>query len=179
MTLEKLNSLSDRDAVMLFRQCCGSTQWSEEMSSRRPFSSIEQLCNAADEVWFSLTEADWKEAFAHHPKIGDIKSLRKSTTLSGRRPVGKFQNTAELASKEQSGVSGAAEKTLKALAEGNNLYEAKFGYIFIVCATGKSADEMLALLNARLHNYPDAEIKIAAQEQAKITRLRLEKVLNN
>lgn len=168
MTLEKLNSLSVRDCVNLFKMCCGSKRWAEEMKNRRPFSSVDELYNIADEVWFSLTERDWKEAFAQHPKIGDIKSLRK-----------KFQSTAELASKEQSGVARASEKTLKALAEGNNLYEAKFGYIFIVCATGKSADEMLALLNERLHNYPDDEIKIAAQEQAKITRIRLEKILNN
>jgi 2-oxo-4-hydroxy-4-carboxy-5-ureidoimidazoline decarboxylase len=168
MTLEKINSLSKRDAVTLFRQCCGSKRWAEEMTMRRPFRSMQELQTVADEVWFSLSPDDWKEAFAQHPKIGDIKSLRK-----------KFQHTAELASKEQSGVAGASEKTLKALAEGNNLYEAKFGYIFIVCATGKSADEMLALLNERLHNYPDVEIKIAAQEQANITRLRLEKILKN
>ena len=136
------------------------------MSDRRPFGDVPLLHEIADAVWNGLTDEDWKEAFAQHPKIGDIKSLRK-----------KYQNTAALASKEQSGVASASERTLKALAEGNNLYEAKFGYIFIVCATGKSADEMLALLNGRLSNIPSQEIKIAAQEQAKITRLRLEKLL--
>jgi 2-oxo-4-hydroxy-4-carboxy-5-ureidoimidazoline decarboxylase len=120
---------------------------------------------AADEIWHSLSEADWKEAFARHPKIGDIESLAE-----------KFQSTAALASKEQSGVIGASVTTLNALAEGNAAYESKFGYIFIVCATGKSAEEMLAMLNERLNNDPDAEIHIAAQEQAKITRLRLEKL---
>jgi 2-oxo-4-hydroxy-4-carboxy-5-ureidoimidazoline decarboxylase len=166
MTLEQLNSLSPRDAVTLFRQCCGSITWAQAMRDRRPFQGTERLYEVADEVWRGLTPEDWKEAFAQHPKIGDIKSLRK-----------KYQNRAEMASREQSGVTGAPEKTLKALAEGNNLYEAKFGYIFIVCATGKSADEMLAVLNKRLGNIPSEEIKIAGREQAKITRLRLEKLL--
>ena len=124
------------------------------------------MLSAADEVWFGLKSEDWKEAFAHHPRIGDIKDLRK-----------KFADTAGLAEGEQSGVNQTSEYVLKALAEGNNLYEAKFGYIFIVYATGKSAEEMLATLNARLDNHPADEIKIAAAEQAKITRLRLEKML--
>ena len=166
MTLEKLNSLSPRDGVTLFRRCCGSIRWAQGMSDRRPFHSAGQLYEVAGEVWNSLTPEDWKEAFAQHPRIGDIKSLRK-----------KYQNAAETASREQSGVRGAPEKTLKALAEGNNLYEAKFGYIFIVCATGKSADEMLAILNKRLGNIPSEEIRIAGEEQAKITRLRLEQLL--
>jgi 2-oxo-4-hydroxy-4-carboxy-5-ureidoimidazoline decarboxylase len=166
MTLEILNTLSDRDAVTLFRQCCGSMRWAQAMGDRRPFGDIQRLYEIADEVWSGLTPEDWKEAFAQHPKIGDIKSLRK-----------KYQNTAEMASKEQSGVTGASERTLKALAEGNNLYEAKFGYIFIVCATGKSADEMLRILNNRLGNVTSEEIMNATQEQAKITRLRLEKLL--
>ncbi len=166
MTLEKLNTLSDRDVVTFFRQCCSSIRWAQAMRDRRPFRDVEQLYAVADEVWSGLTPIDWKEAFAQHPKIGDIKSLRK-----------KFQDIAEVASKEQAGVIGASEKTLKALVEGNNLHEAKFGYIFIVCATGKSADEMLAILTKRLSNLPSQEIKIAAQEQAKITKIRLEKIL--
>ena len=120
----------------------------------------------AGEIWTKLTPDDWKEAFSHHPKIGDIKSLRK-----------KFASTADMAEGEQSGVMQTSERTLQALAEGNNLYEAKFGYIFIVCATGKGAEEMLALLNERLHHYPEEEIAIAAKEQAKITKLRLEKMI--
>lgn len=168
MTLEEITVLSGRDTVALLLTCCGSKRWAREMSNRKPYRSTEELYNIADEVWFSLNEKDWKEAFARHPKIGDIKSLRR-----------KFQSTAEMASKEQSGVTGAFEKTLDLLAKGNSLYESKFGYIFIVCATGKSADEMLTLLNDRLNNYPDIEIKIAAREQAKITRIRLEKIIQN
>jgi 2-oxo-4-hydroxy-4-carboxy-5-ureidoimidazoline decarboxylase len=164
MTLEELNSLSPRDCVTLFRQCCGSVRWAQAMRDRRPFQSARHLYEVAEEIWNGLAPEDWNEAFAHHPKIGDITSLRK-----------KYRDTG--ASREQSGVRGAPERTLKALAEGNNLYEAKFGYIFIVCASGKSADEMLAILNKRLGNIPSEEMKIAAREQAKITRLRLETLL--
>ena len=167
MTLEKINTLTSRDALTLFRQCCGSARWAQAMSDRRPFQDIERCYAVAEELWLGLSPDDWKEAFAHHPKIGDIKSLRKT-----------FQHTAAFASKEQAGVTGASEKTLKALVEGNNLYEAKFGYIFIVCATGKSAEEMLTILNKRLSNVPPEEIMVAAREQAKITKIRLEKVLN-
>ena len=167
MTLEKINNFTGRDTITFFLLSCGSKHWADEMRKRRPFSSVEEVHAAAEEIWHSLNEKDWRQAFGCHPRIGDINVLRK-----------KYQSTAAMASGEQSGVAAASEKTIQALAKGNELYEAKFGYIFIVCATGKSADEMLALLNARLNNYPDEEIKIAAQEQAKITRIRLEKFLN-
>jgi len=167
MTLEKINTLSERDAHTLFRLCCGSKRWAQEMTSHRRFQNREEMLAIAEEVWNNLSHDDWKEAFAQHPRIGDIKSLWKE-----------FSTTAQWAEGEQAGVKQTSEKVLKALAEGNKLYEAKFGYIFIVCATGKSAEEMLAILNIRLNNYPADEIKIAAAEQAKITRLRLEKLLN-
>lgn len=136
------------------------------MALLRPFESADRLFRAAGEIWKSLDPADWLEAFAHHPKIGDIKSLRK-----------KFATTASWAGDEQAGVSRTSEGTLKALAEGNSLYEAKFGYIFIISASGRTADEMLSALNSRLDHNPDEELKIAAGEQAKITKLRLEKLL--
>ena len=136
------------------------------MLARRPFESDEAVLQAADDVWEELGREDYLEAFSHHPKIGaDIESLRK-----------KFQSTAAWSSGEQAGVSMADEETLRGLAKGNIDYEARFGYIFIVCATGKSAGEMLALLRARLPNPPDRELAIAAGEQAKITRIRLEKL---
>src|SRR6185436_1014222 len=103
--------------------------------------------------------------FAHHPKIGDRDSLRQ-----------RFARTAHLSEREQAGVDGASENVLEALAEGNREYERRFGHIFIVCASGKSADEMLELLGSRLPNPPDVEIRIAAEEQAKITDLRLKKL---
>ena len=128
--------------------------------------SLEELLEKAEEIWYECSEDDWKEAFAHHPKIGDVESLTK-----------KFASTAQWASGEQSGVNTATEESITALAEGNHLYEEKFGYIFIVCATGKSAEEMLTLLRDRLKNNPEKEIKIAAAEQNKITKLRLQKLI--
>ena len=132
------------------------------MLQRRPFGNIKQLLAAAREVWFALDPADWKEAFAAHPRIGDRDSLRN-----------RFPETAHLAAREQAGVDGAPGDVLSALAEGNVAYERRFGYIFIVCARGLTAEQMLAMLLARLNNPPATEILVAAEEQAKITALRL------
>ena len=129
---------------------------------RRPFGSDEQLLAAARAEWSALTPEDWREAFRHHPRIGDRASLRA-----------RFPATAALSEGEQRGVAGASQATLDALTEGNRAYEEKFGYIFIVCASGKTADEMLGLLRARLGNDPATELPIAAGEQAAITTLRL------
>ena len=159
--------LPAQEAVNFLRQCCGSLRWANTMKERRPFRDMQHLLVVADEVWNALTPDDWREAFSHHPKIGDIKDLRK-----------RFPATAQLSEGEQAGLAATTEKVLKALAQGNNLYEAKFGYIFIVCATGKTAEEMLDLLNTRLNNIPSEEIKIAAGEQAKITSLRLTKTFS-
>ena len=134
------------------------------MLQRRPFGNVEQLLSAAREVWFALDPADWKEAFAAHPRIGDRDSLRN-----------RFPETAHLAAREQAGVDGAADDVLSALAEGNVAYERRFGYIFIVCASGLTAAQMLEMLQARLKNDPATEIVVAAEEQAKITALRLAK----
>ena len=135
------------------------------MLQRRPFGTIDALLAASHDVWFSLTPADWQEAFADHPRIGDREALKK-----------RFAETRHLASREQSGVDGASDDVLDALARGNREYERTFGYIFIVCATGLSADEMLVKLQARLANDPVTELRIAAQEQSKITELRLRKL---
>jgi 2-oxo-4-hydroxy-4-carboxy-5-ureidoimidazoline decarboxylase len=151
-----------QEARAVLTTCCGSTQWVERMLERRPFGSNDALLRSARSEWFALSPSDWREAFIHHPKIGDRESLR------ARFPV-----TADLSASEQGGVTGASDETLDALADGNRAYEAKFGYIFIVCATGKSGAEMLALLRARLPNDPATEIRIAADEQSKITALRL------
>lgn len=131
-----------------------------------PADDMVELLEDAEEQWWKCSEDDWKEAFAHHPKIGDVESLAK-----------KFASTANWASGEQNSVINASTEVIEALAEGNRLYEEKFGFIFIVCATGKSAEEMLGLLHARLPNEPEDEIKIAADEQNKITKLRIEKLL--
>ena len=166
MTLESLNSLTISDANEQFETCCGAANWVEKMNQNRPFQNKEDLYQKAESIWYSLSSKDWLEAFTHHPKIGNIDSLRK-----------KFHNTKSISKDEQSGINDAAESTLKDLAESNQLYQDKFGFIFIICATGKSADEMLALIKIRLNNNANAEMLNAAEEQNKITQLRLEKLL--
>ncbi|WP_422473349.1 2-oxo-4-hydroxy-4-carboxy-5-ureidoimidazoline decarboxylase [Endozoicomonas sp. ALB032] len=168
MTLNELNTLSEEQASETFRQCCASGQWVESMVAARPFANIESLLIAANAVWSHCQKPDYLEAFDAHPKIGDINSLKE-----------KYRNTQTMAGHEQSGVDEANEKTLQALAEGNEQYERQFGYIFIVCATGKSASEMLTLLQERLSNEPEEELSIAAAEQHKITSIRLCKMLKN
>lgn len=153
-----LDAMPEAQATELLRQCCGSSRWVAAMVSRRPFRSREVVLDVADAIWASLDGDDWREAFAHHPRIGE-------------------RTTSSVAAKEQSGVSGAAEDVRQALAKANSDYEQRFGYIYIVCATGKSAEEMLAIADGRLKNDPDIELRVAAEEQRKITRLRLHKLL--
>jgi 2-oxo-4-hydroxy-4-carboxy-5-ureidoimidazoline decarboxylase len=162
---QRLNAASEAEARELLTSCCGSARWVARMLSHRPFGSAAQLHALARQEWFALAPDDWREAFRHHPKIGDRESLRT-----------RFPRTAELSAAEQRGVDAGSDDVLDALAQGNRAYEEKFGYIFIVCATGKSADEMLALLCARLNNEPQEELLIAAGEQAKITELRLRRM---
>lgn len=166
MMLEQLNQLPANDANTVFQQCCVAERWVHSMVEARPFASIEQLFETADTIWKSLNEADYLQAFEGHPKIGDVTSLKK-----------KYASTKQLAAGEQSSVNQATDEVILALADGNTAYEQRYGFIFIVCATGKSAAEMLALLQARLHNERSEEIQNAANEQAKITRIRINKLL--
>ena len=159
------NDAAAEDARRTLLSCCGSTRWADRMVARRPFATPEDLVATARQEWFALTEDDWHEAFRQHPKIGDRTALRQ-----------RFPVTHYLSAQEQAGVNTASDEVLDALADGNGAYEARFGYIFIVCATGKSANEMLAMLRERLENDPAREIRIAAEEQAKITELRLRSV---
>jgi len=152
----------DEEARRVLQRACGSTRWIERMIARRPFGSQPALLSAARQEWFALSKSDWLEAFSHHPKIGDTNALRQ-----------RFAATHDLSEREQAGVSGASEDTLATLAERNRAYEDRFGYIFIVCATGLTAEEMLARLESRIGNNPRVEIGIAAEEQAKITAIRL------
>jgi 2-oxo-4-hydroxy-4-carboxy-5-ureidoimidazoline decarboxylase len=163
--LSLLNNLGKSEAEESLRHCCGSDKWVELMVSARPFASFEDLASKAEHFAEKLERNDWLQAFSHHPKIGDAETLRK-----------KFCTGPQWEAGEQAGVATATDRVLEELAQGNQDYEKKFGYIFIVCATGKSADEMLAILNSRLPNDPEYELKIAADEQKKITRLRLEKL---
>ena len=136
------------------------------MLTARPYASSSALLLAADQIWSGLERADFLEAFSHHPQIGaDLGELER-----------KFAATAGWSSSEQAGAAGATRETLLALRDLNAAYLSRFGYIFIVCATGKSAEQMLELLRARIDNDPANELRIAAGEQAKITKLRLEKL---
>ena len=157
-----INSAAPEAAQEMLRRACGSTEWVNRMMRRRPFDSDQALKAAARSEWFALGEGQWLEAFSHHPKIGDRASLEA-----------RFPKTHELSEKEQAGVASARADTLDALAEANARYLERFGFIFIVCATGKSAEEMLRLLRDRLSNDRVTELRIAAEEQAKITALRL------
>jgi 2-oxo-4-hydroxy-4-carboxy-5-ureidoimidazoline decarboxylase len=162
----RLNALPLAEAHSALSRCCGALRWVEAMLERRPFASASQLMAACDAAFHALTRADLLEAFSHHPQIGaDLSELRRKSTVS-----------AELAASEQSGAVAADAHTLEALRDANRAYLERFGYIFIVCANGKSAAAMLELLAQRLGNDPTTELGIAAAEQAKITKLRLEKL---
>ena len=165
MTLHDFNTLDPAQLKEVLRKCCGSSTWIEKMLPFIPADDLVELLEDAEEQWWKCKEEDWKEAFAAHPKIGDTASLAK-----------KFPETADWAAGEQSAAREAGTEILEALAEANRLYEGKFGYIFIVCATGKTAKEMLAILQSRMQNSPYDEIQVAADEQNKITKLRLEKL---
>ena len=158
MRLDEFNRREVAEVWAALEKCCGSPLWADRMVSSRPFASEQELFERADEVWWSLERNEWLEAFAQHPKIGE----RRADAWSAE---------------EQSGMSKAAHETAAAMGRLNREYEEKFDWIFIVCATGKSGDEMLALLEQRLRNDPSDELLIAAGEQAKITRLRLQKLL--
>ena len=136
------------------------------MSAARPFADAEAMAAAADRIESTLEPRDWLEAFAAHPRIG-----------AGRAGRAGKAGSVEWSTEEQASVAFAADRTLGRLAEANHDYEARFGYIFIVCATGKTADEMLALLERRLRHDAGDELRIAAEEQRKITRLRLARLL--
>ena len=163
MTIAEFDHLPTEKKKKLLQQCCGSSAWVNKMLTVFPVEDLVELLEAAEEKWYECSEEDWKEAFEHHPKIGDLNSLKQ-----------KYTATKTWAEGEQAGVTTASEDVLKDLEESNKLYEKKFGYIFIVCATGKSAEEMLSMLRSRLNNTADEEIKIAAAEQNKITKLKLE-----
>jgi len=166
MHLSEFNQLPDSETESELFRCCGSKRWARQLTLTRPFENINQLFEAADRIWNSLSSENWLEAFGHHPRIGDVNELRK-----------KFASTSSWAAEEQAGTSNATEEVLSSLSLGNKEYEDKFGFVFLVCATGKSAGEILSLLKARLQNQVDDELKIAADEQSKITKIRLEKLI--
>src|SRR6266550_3919387 len=166
--LSRLNELSTDLAEAEFLKCCGSKRWAREMTDARPFADVDGLFEKADAIWRSLSQHDWLEAFLAHPKIGEKKAVAAQS-----------EQAQGWSAQEQSGTQGALAGTMAALAERNRAYEQRFGFIFIVCATGKTSEEMLAILESRLKNDDETELRIAAAEQAKITRLRLEKLLRS
>lgn len=166
LNLDQLNNLADDTAATEFLKCCGSRNWAKFMSGSRPFMDVDGLTAMANEIWWKLEQEDWLEAFRSHPKIGEKKA---EATAS--------QQSLAWSNQEQSGVANAAARTIAELETFNREYFNKFGFIFIVCATGKSSDEMLAILKSRLGNNLEQELRIAAGEQAKITELRLRKLI--
>jgi OHCU decarboxylase len=169
--LERLNGLSAAEAHAELLACCGASVWAREMVARRPFGGSAELFAAADEIWSSLGRDGWLEAFASHPQIGEKRGEKQIESEAGRQLSNRWS------AEEQSGTKRNPAEVMTKLAEGNRVYRQRFGYIFIVCATGKTASEMLAILERRLQNDPSAELPIAAEEQRRITRLRLEKLL--
>ena len=161
-SLERINQASPREAESIFRDCCGSARWASLMALSRPFRSVDELLGRAAAIWNDLPTPDWLEAFSAHPKIGETK---RSTTRA-----------TEWSSGEQAGMDLADHSLKEDLAAANDAYYDKFGFIYIVCATGKSGDEMLELCRMRLRNDPRNEVEIAAAEQQKITEIRLRKL---
>jgi OHCU decarboxylase len=161
-TLASFNRLSRGEAERRLLACCGSRAWASGVAAGRPFASVAAVIQAADDVWARLSHSDWLEAFAAHPRIGE----------SGGRSPGS-------SNREQKGVMSAKEETLAVLAEGNRLYEERFGHVFLISATGRSAQDVLAALRQRIENDPATELDVAAEEQRKITQLRLKSMLSS
>jgi 2-oxo-4-hydroxy-4-carboxy-5-ureidoimidazoline decarboxylase len=161
-----LDAMDEASARAALVRCCGASRWVDAMIARRPFGDRGTLMRAADEVWSAMERDDILEAFTHHPRIGaDLEKLRE-----------KYAPTKTWSAGEQAGVNDASEETLIALRDGNVAYEVRYGHIFIVCATGKTAGEMLEILRSRMDHDPIRELAIAAAEHAKITRIRLDKL---
>jgi OHCU decarboxylase len=161
-TLDRLNVLPPLEAAEQLRACCGSSRWVEAMLVGRPFESVADLLAAADEAWRATGPEDWDEAFARHPRIGTRHAAAPVSATARAWSAG-----------EQGTAAGAGAPALAALAEANEAYERRFGRIYIVCATGRSAEDLLADIEARMRNDPERERAVAVEEQRKITRLRL------
>jgi len=159
VTLSELNVLEPSSrAETEFERCCASTKWAHLMATARPFADFEAMTHAADRIWWSLDAVDWLEAFAAHPRIGG-------------RPESAWS------SEEQATAAAAADDVRDHLSRANETYERRFGYVFLVYATGKTAEEILKTLDVRLRNAPETELRVAAEEQRKITNLRLKKLV--
>ena len=166
MTFAALEALSDNDARQTLTACCGARAWVEGMLAARPWRDRDALLALADRCWAALPPADVAHAVAHHPRLGEARAAAALNALASQWSAG-----------EQSGATAADDPTRRALAAGNAEYEARFGHTFILCASGRSAADMLATLRARLANDAATELRITAAELHRITRLRLERLL--
>jgi len=164
-TLAAWNKADEPQALEAMLACCGSKRWAADMVAMRPFGTVAALSESADRVWSTMQEKDWLEAFACHPRIGE----RKAENTSGQ--------SAAWSKQEQARTGTASASVMDELAEGNRLYEEIFGFTYIVCATGKSADEMLEILRRRLQSTREAELREAAEQQRQIMQIRLGKWL--
>ena len=164
--LERLNQLGQEEAETELLSCCGASAWARRLAHLRPFQTVQGLFEASNRIWWDLTGEDWLEAFGRHPRIGEKQAAGESSVQAR-----------QWLEAERAGAEWASSELLARLEEASRAYEAKFGFIFIVCATGKSGEEMLALVRKRLENDPAQELRIAAEEQRRITRLRLERLL--
>jgi len=164
MTLAEFNALPSAQAESVLMDCCGSARWAASVASRRPYATVETLHKSADSIWWNLERAEWLAAFSRHPQIGD-------------QPVSGSASARQWAESEQAGARAAGDDVKARLARANRAYVEKFGYIYVVCATGKTAEGMLAILNQRLQNDLASELSIAAEQQRMIMRIRLEKLL--
>jgi 2-oxo-4-hydroxy-4-carboxy-5-ureidoimidazoline decarboxylase len=162
----RLNDLDAEAAAAALRQCCGATRWVAAMAQGRPFADADAVIARADAAWAACEEDDWLEAFRAHPRIGERKAHTDTGAVSAR-----------WSAQEQAGMDGSGGDVRAALAEVNAAYEAKYGFIYIVCATGLSPEALLDLARRRMDSTRDAELRTAAAEQHKILRLRLEKLL--
>ena len=165
LTLSELNALPTSEAERELLTCCGSGAWAREVAAGRPYVGVEVLLSTSDWVWSRLMPDDWREAFAKHPRIGE----RAPATATGTER--------RWSDREQSRAQEGDAAVLAELATANAEYEDRFGHVFLICATGKSADEILANARLRLNNHAERELHVAAEEQRRITHLRLRKLL--
>ena len=167
MTLDAFNALPDERAAEALTACCGAHRWVAAMIGSRPFTSVDALVAAANDRWGETNESDWREAFDHHPRIGESRSVRTQGHRATAWSAG-----------EQSQAASADGQIKQELAEVNAAYETRFGHIYIVCAAGRSAGELLAMAHSRMRNDSATELRVAAEEQRKITELRLRKLIS-
>jgi OHCU decarboxylase len=158
--LRWFNDLPEAEAAGELLAVCHSRRWAERVAAGRPYADVAALQKAADEVWTGLEEADWLEAFAAHPRIGERGGA-----------------AADWSKQEQAGVGTAEDEVRRAIARGNASYEERFGHVFLISAAGRSAEEVLANLRARLDNDPGTELRVAAEEHRTINRLRIQRLM--